>query len=91
MHINEQRIEVLARAIVKALVKQGFVRPKVPEADLVQRIQRIFVENLMEEQEIEEEAEKMVAKLGRQTGGMDQRKIILGIKQRLAKERGFSL
>jgi len=91
VHINDQRLEGLARSIVKAILKQGFVHTKVPEHDLVQRIQRIFVENLLQEQALEEEAEKMAAKLGRQTGGMDQRKIILGIKARLAKERGFSL
>lgn len=91
VYINEERIEALAKAIVKALLKQGYVHPKVPERDLVQRIRRIFIESLMAEQALEEEAEKMAAKLGRQTGGMDQRRIILGIKQRLAKERGFSL
>jgi len=91
VHINEQRLEGIVRSIVKALLKQGFVHPKVTENDLVRRIQKIFVENLLQEQALEEEAEKMAARLGRQIGGMDQRKIILGIKQRIAKERGFSL
>ncbi len=91
VYINEERIEALSRSIVKALLKQGFVHPKVAERDLVQRVHRIFVENLVAEQALEDEAEKMAAKLGRQIGGMDQRRIILGIKQRLAKERGFSL
>jgi hypothetical protein len=43
------------------------------------------------EEELELEAERIAQKLGRQALGMDQRKIIDGIKQRLAKERGFSL
>jgi hypothetical protein len=91
VYINEERIEVLVKAIVKALGKQGFVHAKVPERDLVARIHRIFIDNLLEEQALEEEAEKMADKLARHTSGMDQRRIVLGIKQRLAKERGFTL
>ena len=91
VHINEERYAKLARVIVKAVTAQGFVKPKVPESQIVERFTRIFVDNLIEEQKIEEEAERMVEKLGRQAQGMDQRKIILGIKERLAKEKGFSL
>ncbi len=91
VRINEERFEKIARQVVKALVAQGFVKPTVAEAQLVQRVTRIFVDNVLEEQKIEEEAERMVEKLGRQAQGMDQRRILLGIKERLAKEKGFSL
>ena len=91
VRINEERFEKIARQIVKALVAQGFVKPTVPEMQLVQRIVRIFVDNMLEEQKIEEEAERMIEKLGRQAQGMDQRRILLGIKERIAKEKGFSL
>jgi hypothetical protein len=43
------------------------------------------------EQALEDEAERLAGKHARQTVGMDQRKIIEGIKARLAKERGFPL
>lgn len=91
VRINDERFEKIARQIVKAVVAQGFVKPKVPESQLVQRLVRIFVDNMLEEQKIEEEAERMVEKLGRQAQGMDQRRIMLGIKERIAKEKGFSL
>ena len=91
MPVSEEKLEKLARAVVKAMVAQGFVKPLVPQLQLIERITRIFVENMAEEQRIEEEAERMVDKLGRQAQGMDQRRIILGIKERLAKEKGFSL
>jgi len=91
VYINEERLAKLARVVVKAMVAQGNVELKVPESAAVDRVTRIFVDNMVEEQKIEEEAERMVDKLGRQAQGMDQRKIILGIKERLAKERGFSL
>jgi hypothetical protein len=91
VHINEDRLQKLSRAIVKAIVAQGIVKPKAPESQLVERIARIFVENLLEEQKIEEEAERMLDRLGRQAQGMDQRKILMGLKDRIAKEKGFSL
>lgn len=91
MRINEERLEKLARQIVKAMLAQGFVKPKVPESQLVQRVARVFVDNMVAEQKIEDEAERMMEKLGRQVQGMDQRKVLLGIKERIAKERGFSL
>ena len=91
VRINEERFEKLSRSILKALNAQGFVKGKVPDSQLVARITRIFVDNMLEEQRIEEEAERVFDKLGRQAQGMDQRKIIMGIKDRLAKEKGFSL
>ncbi len=91
MRVYEERFEKLARVIVKAMVAQGFVKLKVPAREVVERIVKIFVDDRVAEREIEEEAERMVDRLGRQAQGMDQRRIILGIKERLAKERGFSL
>jgi hypothetical protein len=91
VHISEERLEKLSRAIVKALLAQGYVKPKVPDSQLVQRITKVFVDNLLMEQRIEEEAERMLDRLGRQAQGMDQRKILLGLKERIAKEKGFSL
>ncbi len=91
MRIPEERFNKLARSIVKALNAQGYVKAHVPESQLVERITRVFVDNMVEEQRIEEEAERMLNRLGRQAQGMDQRKILLGLKERIAKEKGFSL
>ena len=91
VRINEERFGRLARSIMKALHAQGYVKPKVPDSQLVERITRVFVDNMVEEQRIEEEAERLLNRLGRQAQGMDQRKILLGLKERIAKEKGFSL
>jgi len=91
VRIYEERFEKLARVIVKAMVAQGFVKLKVPERQVVDRIVKIFVDNRVEERQIEEEAERVVDNLGRQAQGMDQRRIIQGVKERLAKGKGFSL
>lgn len=91
MRIPEAAINRLADQVVRAIAAPGFVVPKVPEKQLAERIARLIIDNLRAEQELEEEAERAATKLGRQALGMDQRKLIEGIKARLAKERGFIL
>jgi hypothetical protein len=91
MHIPEAGIARLADEIVRVLVKPGFIVLKATEKQVAERIRRLIIDNLRVEEALEEEAERMAAKLGRQGLGMDQYKLIEGIKQRLAKERGFTL
>ncbi len=91
MRIREAELQSLAAAIVKGLLKQGFVRPKQDAAVLQRRIVELMVHNLEEERAIEEEAERMAEAHARKMVGMDHGKIIQGLKERLARERGFSL
>lgn len=91
MHIPEAAIHRLADEAVRALVAPGFIKPKVAEKQLVERIARLLIDNLRAEQALEDEAERAAVKLGRQALGMDQNKLIEGLKIRLAKERGFIL
>jgi hypothetical protein len=91
MRINEAEVARLADTVVRALLKQGFVKPKVDEKQIIGRITRLIVDNLRAEEALELEAEQLAQKLGRQAIGMDLRKIVDGIKVRLAKERGFTL
>lgn len=84
-------IERLATALVKAILAQGYARAKAPEDQLSRRVAELIADNLRQEQALEAEAEKLAGAHARQTAGMDQRKIIQGIKERLARERGFSL
>lgn len=81
----------MAEEVVRAVLKQGLVHPKVAEAKLAERIHRLLLENMKEEENLEVEAERLARQHSRQMTGMDQRKIIDGIKARLARERGFSL
>jgi hypothetical protein len=91
MHIPEAAITRLADEVVRALVTPGFIKPKVAQKQLVDRVARILIDDLRAEQALEDEAERTAVKLGRQALGMDQTKLIQGIKVRLAKERGFIL
>jgi len=91
MRISELEVSRLAELVIRALLRQGFVKAKVDDKQLVVRIRRLILDNLRVEEEIELEAEQLAQKLGRQALGMDQHKIVQGIKARLAKERGFTL
>ena len=91
MRVREGELQSLAAAIVDALLKQGFVRPKRDAAVLRQRIVELIARNLEEEREIEEEAERLAKTHARQMAGMDQRRVVQGIMERLARERDFSL
>jgi len=91
VRMRDSQLQALAAAIVDAVVKPGFVRAKREPAVLRQRIVELIASILDEERAIEEEAERLAARHARQMAGMDQRKIILGIKERLARERGFTL
>lgn len=91
MRISEAEITRLSEAVVRAVVGGGFVIPKVDEREIIARVSRLLLDNLRAEEALELEAEEMARKLGRQALGMDQRKIVEGIKARIAKERGFTL
>jgi hypothetical protein len=91
MRISEAELTRLADAVVRAIVRGGFITPKVDERQLIARVSRLLLDNLRAEEALELEAEQMAKRLGRQALGMDQRLIIEGIKARLAKERGFTL
>ncbi len=91
VRVSDAVLSRLAEDVIRALVKPGFIKPKVSEKQLAERLVRLLIDTMRGEQEIEEEAEKVAAKLGRQTLNMDQRKLVEGIKVRLAKEKGFPL
>ena len=68
-----------------------FIKLKVPEHAVAARIAKVIIDNLRAEQALEDEAERRPRSSAGRRRGMDQNKLIEGIKQRLAKERGFSL
>ena len=91
MYVSERQIQRLAETVVGALLDQGFVHLEVSEQEVTERIYQLLLENFRQEEALEAEAEELAKRHARQMVGMDQGKIIQGIKERLAKERGFSL
>lgn len=91
MRVREGELQSLAATVVDTLLKQGFTHPQADAAALQRRIVELIVENLEEEQALDDEAERLAQTHARQMAGMDQRKVVQGIKERLARERGFTL
>jgi hypothetical protein len=91
MRVSEGRVVHLAEDIAAALSKLECVRVIAKEQTVSNRIARVILDSFKTEEAIEQEAESLARKHARETAGMDQRKIIEGIKARLAKERGFPL
>jgi hypothetical protein len=91
MKTRQEHLTEIAASIVSALLRQGYVHPKVDPRRLHERVAELILRSMEDEKKLEEEAERLAAGHARQMAGMDQRKIIQGIKERLARERGFPL
>jgi hypothetical protein len=91
VRIREGDLQSLAAAIVRAVTTPGFVRPTAHPSRLQRRIVELIAHNLEEDAALEAEAERLAEAHARQMVGMDHRKIIQGIKERLARDRGFAL
>ncbi len=84
-------LERVAGAVVRALREQGVAKLTGGEDAIRRRIVRLIAESFEQEEALEREAERLAASHGAAIANMDRRKIVLGIKARLAKERDFPL
>lgn len=91
MRVSERQVRLLAESVVRALLEQGFVCLIADRERVVSRVYALLLENFRTEQELEEEAERLARQHAHRMAGMDQRRIVQGIKERLARERGFTL
>ncbi len=91
MRVRPGQIQALAQAIVTALLKNEFIEPKVDTITLQQRVAELLQQNFEEEAALEREAEQLADQYLRGREDLDHRKVIMGIKERLARERGFVL
>jgi hypothetical protein len=82
-------------ALAAAIADDLCVKPGAPVTATPQRVARAVEdavrENLRVEEEIEREAEKALAALGGSTAGMDKQRLLVGIRERIAKQRRFVL
>ena len=91
MKAGPRDLERVATAIVAALKAQGFVKPLRGDAPIERRIVELIQRSIDAEADLERDAERFAETHARELVGMDRRKVILGIKARLAKERDFPL
>lgn len=89
--MREGEVQAIAGAITRALEKQDFVRFKAKSPQIQARIVQLMARNFEEAQALEAEAERMAESHAKQLVGMDFRKIVQGILERLARDRNFPL
>jgi len=84
-------LAALAKAIAADLT-DGDGSPVLGDPDIVaQAVERGIRANFEAEAEIEREAEQALAGLGSSAVGMDRHKLLAGLRERLAKQKGFVL
>ncbi len=81
----------IASTIVTRLEKAGLMRVTSGRDALEQRIVAAFKANLRAEDDIEAEASRFADSHSRELVGMDRHKVLQLVKERIAKERGFTL
>lgn len=91
MRVRPGQVQALAQAIVDGLLKRDLMEPKADPVTIQQRVADLLYRNFEEEAELEREAEEMADRYVRGREDLDRRKVVLGIKERLARERGFVL
>ncbi|HYD49188.1 MAG TPA: DUF507 family protein [Terriglobales bacterium] len=91
MKPRPEELQRVARAVVRELGKQKFFHITGDEPTMIRRVIELIQETFDQEQALEREAERLAERHAGQMRDMDTRKIIQGIKARLAEERKFPL
>ena len=88
---SEAYLQRVATTLVSALIKKDLIRHKGEVKTVEERARAALLRNFRQEEELEREAERVAAEHAREMQGVDRRKMLFLIKQRLAKERGIVL
>lgn len=91
MKLREPEMRRLAASILARLEKAGVMRVTGTRDALEQRIIAAFKANVRAEEEIEAEAVRFAESHSRELVGMDRHKVLQLVKERIAKEKGFTL
>ena len=93
MRISQEQLQALAKAIVDELVRadamelvSGHARA---ETDIVAEFQTYFKAVAELDREAEKLADRHLQAAGRDGLGLDRKRIVQGIKEKLAEDRGF--
>ena len=91
MRLKDTEVQRVATALLDRLEKAGLMRVTAGRKELEQRIVGAFRANMRAEEEIEAEAERFAESHQRELVGMDRHRVLQLVKDRIAKERGFTL
>ena len=91
MKVKVEQLERLAILLIKSYRDKDLIVAKAEDSALKSKIVGIVANNFAEEEEIEEQARKMLAAYTRGAKDLDPYKMFLLAKQKLAAKRGFIL
>jgi hypothetical protein len=93
MRLSKDLIQHLAGAIASNVESRGLVKYDVPKATIVERINAVITTNMLDEDKLNKDVEKILAAHEEEImkGNMDYRKVFELTKQKLARERGIVL
>ena len=82
---SDKNLHRAAGRVTKAFIDGKIVAAKPPSAEIEKRIFEALRANFQAEAAIEREAERILEENKRQTTGMDQRMLLVKIKEKLAR------
>jgi hypothetical protein len=91
MKIKPEQTEQIANLLMASFKNKQLMVSKAPETMIKQKVVEVVTKNFTEEEEIEEEARKMLASVAPASRDMDPFKMFLLAKQKLAARKGFIL
>ena len=94
MKIKPEQADKLAEQILKSYRSKALIVLKAQESAVRSKIKEVIMQNFRDEETIEQEAREMLASHAgevKQAGEMDQHRMFLLIKQKLAEKKGFVL
>jgi hypothetical protein len=91
MKLRDGEMQRIATSVVTRLEKANLLRVVGNRAAVEQRIVAGLRANLREEEDIELAASRFAESHSRELVGMDRHKVLQLVKERIAKERGFTL
>ena len=89
--LREGEIHRLAVVTTHGLLASGLVRAKADQSKIAERISEILAQSVADEAALEAEAERLASAHANKMAGMDHRRVVRGIMERLARERNFPL
>jgi hypothetical protein len=91
MKLKPPTIEKLSDLLLKNLQDHGSLVLKADAPTAIMKLRDIITKNFAEEEEIEQEAREILASHSGQIRDVDEHRLFLLTKQRIAQKRGFVL
>jgi hypothetical protein len=88
MRLKEPQVKALCQKVLVSLRTKQLIILKKSEAEVLAKMQEIFIKDLRIEDDINREAQKLLDQYEKQAGGhIDRQKMFLMIKKQLIKDK----